>query len=228
MSGNAIVNCFGSILLVSRWSHTLDVYFPPGFYSNREIKSTWQLSSMFWVFESQPSTRGWSAYHLWVMCSWLDGARRPGCSKGGLPAWVSAKSPVRGLAGSTLSPATPAALSLAEGRLRSLGRFQAQDKRAGAMGLLAEHACPSVFIPLTAPLPGVQMVCQEPADGFHINNSKAGLGGAWKAYRKNWELLYLLLVCKWAGLFQGSLWSHQGGHVSAHPLFIQVGKGPRY
>ena len=31
MSGNAVVNCFGRILLVSRWSHTLDVYFPPGF-----------------------------------------------------------------------------------------------------------------------------------------------------------------------------------------------------
>lgn len=81
--------------------------------------------------------------------------------------------------------------------------FQAQDKRLGAMGLLAKRACPSVFIPLTAPLPGVQMVWQEPADGFHINNSKAGLGGTWKAYGKNWELLYWLPVCKWARLFQG-------------------------
>ena len=60
--------------------------------------------------------------------------------------------------------------------------FQAQDKRPGAMGLLAVPACLSVFIPLTAPLPGVQMVWQEPADGFHINKSRSGrcMKGLWE------------------------------------------------
>ena len=95
------------------------------------------------------------------------------------------------------------------------------------MGLLAEPACPSVFIPLTAPLPGGQMVWQEPADGFHINKSRSG-----RCMKGLWEELGIALSAPWvqvgrAGLFQGSLWSHQGVHVSAHILFIQSWKGPR-
>ena len=31
-----------------------------------------------------PNPEGLSACHLWVMCSWLDGARRPGCSEGAI------------------------------------------------------------------------------------------------------------------------------------------------
>lgn len=33
---------------------------------------------------SNPNPQGLSACHLWVMCSWLDGARRPGLSEGAI------------------------------------------------------------------------------------------------------------------------------------------------